>query len=273
MKVLWVAWVASAVAILVVTAGAGVAVRGTALGVLVDARGRCSLSRFQIVWWTTILLSLVTAVAVARFTVKGTEVMGFTIPAKVLALLGVAVSTGVASSAVKSYKDKKDPLAISATPIGLSSLGQLLTLEEGDQADQILDVGKLQSLLATILLGLAYVLTCVHQFLGDDPLKLSGPADITSLPDLNATFVALLAISGAHYVGMKAVPRAGQPTISLRSRDAAEHAQRAQDVAADLPVDGKSVIRRRKAAAVQARLDAGGGPARVQANPSPFPPV
>ena len=253
---LWWVWIASALVILAVAAAAGVAVRGSVLGVLIDTRGRCSLARFHILWWTTIILSLVMSVAAARFSVPGTEVLGFTIPAAVLGLLGVGVATGLASSAVKAYKNANDAPAISASPLGLSYLGQMLTLEEGAQADQTLDVGKLQSLLVTVLLGLTYVLTCIHQFLGDDPLKITGPKQITTLPDLNATFVGLLAISGAHYVGMKTLSRAGFPAISLPERNAKETTLRALDTANSDPLDGKSLVRRRKADAKRARREA-----------------
>lgn len=250
---LWVAWVAAALAILLVAGAAGIAIKGTIFGVLVDSRGRCSLSRFKITWWTTIVVSLVAGVTVGRFHVVGTEVLGFTIPTKVLSLLSVAASTAVVSTALKSYKDKHHPESISATPLAMAYLGQMLTVEEGAQADQTLDVGKLQSLLVTIVLGLGYILTCVHEFLGDDPAKVTGPAGITALPDLNVTFVALLAVSGAYYIGMKAVPRDGLPALSLPDVGSSEAIQRATDVAAGLPLDGKSVLRRRKAATHAAR--------------------
>src|SRR5262245_4998424 len=99
MNTVWWAWAISAAAIVGVAVWAGIAIKQSWFGIIIDGRGRASLSRFQLVWWTVIVLSLVCGVLVGRFAFDpgedGTaiEVLGFSIPEQVLGLLGISVGT------------------------------------------------------------------------------------------------------------------------------------------------------------------------------------
>lgn len=219
MTILWVVWFVAAVAILVVGLVAGQGATGTPLGLLIDERGRYSLNRFQLLWWLWIILSMIAGVAAARFSVPDARPLGFTIPGPVLALLGTVGATTVASSTVKAYRDSRKPSLIAASLPGQESLGQLLLQEEGADADQTLDVGKFQALVITLLLGLGYVLTAIYVFMGRDNPPINGPGQITQLPELDPTFVALLAVSSSSYVATKLISRSGEPPASLTDRD------------------------------------------------------
>jgi len=80
---------------------------------------------------------------------------------------------------------------------------------------------------------------------GDRALAISGPSDITSLPDFNTTFLTLLLISHVGYLGGK-VPDRGEnseqdvPTNSV----ATVTAQRVADQEAGQPTDPAEAARK-----------------------------
>jgi len=49
-------------------------------GILIQDRGRYSLARFQLLWWTLVVLHIVASFAAARFTASGLDPLGFTNP-------------------------------------------------------------------------------------------------------------------------------------------------------------------------------------------------
>ncbi|MFT3970517.1 MAG: hypothetical protein QM695_09610 [Micropruina sp.] len=242
MTTLWTAWVVSAALLLLVGVIAGQQVKGTPLGILIDERGRFSLNRFQMLWWLWIILSMSAAVTLARFTVPNAQPLGFTIPGPVLALLGTTAATTVSSATVKAQRSHARPHAIAASvPIeaprpGAAFLGQIVLQEEGAGADQIIDAGKFQSFMITLFLGAGYVLAAVYDFLGRGVPLIATPADISQLPELDATFVALMAISSASYVGTKMIGRDGDAPFSVADRD-----QLVSDVLADHRSTGADV--------------------------------
>jgi hypothetical protein len=79
-------------------------------------------------------------------------------------------------------------------------------LEEGEYADQVIDVTKFQNFAFTIVLLVAYVVTAIHTIVEDKTA-----ANVTALPGLAGTFLVLLGISYAGYVGGKLPPQVGTP--------------------------------------------------------------
>ena len=220
MTVLWIVWAASAGLLLTAAAVAGLAVKQTPWGLLIDDRERYSLNRFHLLWWLLIIVSMAAGVAAARFTVPNSRPLGFAIPGPVLALMTTVGATTVVASGVKAYRDNRRPDMVASSLPGGAFFGQILLQEEGAGADQTLDVGKFQALTITVLLGLGYVATAVYDFLGRDTPPITGPAQIASLPALDPTFIALLAVSSTAYVGTKLVTREGLPAFSLTDRQA-----------------------------------------------------
>lgn len=77
-------------------------------------------------------------------------------------------------------------------------------LEEGEYADQIIDVTKFQSFVFTVVLLAAYIATAI------DTIVFDKTADkVTALPGIAGTFLVLLGISYAGYVGGKLPPQTG----------------------------------------------------------------
>src|SRR6266545_3129134 len=140
--ILW-SWAVSAAVILALAVVLGYAVgpgRGP-LGIFVDQRGRFSLTHFQLVVWTIVVLSLISGVFWGRLIDGVDDALSFTIPDQVLGLLGITVGSAVAAKVAKSAKD-----ATAATRIAASSaadrprLAQIFLLEEGEDADQVVDI-------------------------------------------------------------------------------------------------------------------------------------
>ena len=86
---------AAAVAVMVVAVIVGLAKGKGVLGVLIDGRGKYSLSRLQIMLWTALVMGGYFGVALPK--------LGFvSIPAEVLGLLGITLGSTVVSTAIKA---------------------------------------------------------------------------------------------------------------------------------------------------------------------------
>jgi hypothetical protein len=188
--------------------GARVIPKPGPLGILVDNRGRYSLNKLQLVAWTIVILSLVSGVFFGRWIDGVADPLKFTIPDDVLGLLGISVGSGVTAGVVKATKNSTASarLATRANTGSPPFVGQIFMLEEGEYADQVIDVTKFQNFAFTIVLLVAYVVTAIHTIVEDKTA-----ANVTALPGLAGTFLVLLGISYAGYVGGKLPPQVGTP--------------------------------------------------------------
>ena len=78
----------------------------------------------------------------------------------------------------------------------------MFLLEEGDYADEVVDVTKFQNFGFTIVLVVAYVAMAIHTI-----VDAKTAAKVTELPSFSGTFLVLLGISYAGYVGGKIPPQ------------------------------------------------------------------
>jgi hypothetical protein len=138
MDTLWITWAICAVLILAVQGWVGHATRWSIFGLLIDTRGRYSLTRLQLSLWTLVVVSLIAAVFGARATTKGIDPMAFSIPASVLGVLGISVGSAVTSIGIKASKDRTRTKFIKASKPGGAFFAQMLLVEEGPEADQAL---------------------------------------------------------------------------------------------------------------------------------------
>lgn len=205
-----VAWGVSAALLLLLAGFLGTRVlsRPGPLGIIVDNRGRCSLNKLQLVAWSIVVLSLVSGVFFGRWLKGASDPLDFTIPGDVLGLLGISVGSGVTAGVVKATKNKtaSTTLATQANTGKRPFFGQVFMLEEGEYADQIVDVTKFQNFAFTITLLMAYIATAINTIVD------AKTADkVTALPGLGGTFLVLLGISYAGYVGGKLPSQVGSP--------------------------------------------------------------
>ena len=194
MSSVYVWWAISAVVLIVSAGWAGHSAKKNFLGIFVDGRGRFSLSQFQIVLWTILVLSLLSGVFLARLVGGVENPLNITIPNELLIVMGISVGSAVASGAVKASKDLKDTPIIGRDE---SKFSQLYLVEEGTGPETV-DITRFQNFWLTLIVVGAYLATVVAYIAAQTTL-----ADINSLPGFSGTLVNLLGISHAGYIAMK----------------------------------------------------------------------
>ena len=203
-------WIVSAVLLIVFAIRLGLLTESkSALGILVDSRGRMSLTHLQLALWTVLILSLVSGVFWGRLLSGVDQPLNFAIPNTVLGLMGIAVGSAVATTITKSAKDA-DPgtrTRIAVPTDGTKpKLSQIFLLEEGALADEVIDITKFQNFALTIILVVAYAATTI------DAIRPTTPTSpLTALPGLSTQFLTLLGISHAGYIAGKMPNQAGVP--------------------------------------------------------------
>ncbi|MFS8097314.1 hypothetical protein LFM09_09245 [Lentzea alba] len=202
------AWAVSAAVILGLAIGIP-----KALGIkdiLHDSRGRYSLTRFQVVVWTVVMLSLMSGMAAGRAIAGQSDVLGFTVPNEVLTLLGISLGSAVVAGAVKVTKSATRPESVAAYPLGQETgkFLEMLTIEEGKSAGKAIDVAKFQNFIITVLLVLGYVVQAAAAL-----RAVPNPAGIGGLPAFSDTFLILLGVSHAGYLLGKLPSPEGTPSV------------------------------------------------------------
>jgi uncharacterized membrane protein YcfT len=189
MAKVYVSWIVSAIVLIIIAIAIGQSSRKKWYGILLDTKGKVSLSQFQTVLWTILVLSLIVGVFVARLIDGVADPLAFEIPDQVLMVMGITYASTVLATAVKVGKG----LAVRAKP----ALSQLWTVEEGARQDQDTDVTRLQNVALVVIGILAYIATVVAEF-----GPLTGASAVTKLPEFDPSWVTLLGISyGAYVVG------------------------------------------------------------------------
>lgn len=200
------AWLISAAVLLVLAICLGLITKAkSVLGILIDTRGRMSLTHLQLTLWTLLILSLISGVFWGRLLSGVDNALEFGIPSEVLGLMGIAVGSAVAAAITKSAKDN-DPEA--ATRIAVPTegekprLSQVFLLEEGALADEVIDITKFQNFVLTVILMVSYA------FVAISAIAATPTAPLTALPGLAPQFLTLLGISNAGYIAASCQSRA-----------------------------------------------------------------
>jgi len=188
-------WLVSLLALLALARWVGRQTGQGTLGILIDGRGRYSLTHFQVVLWTLVILSSVLGVLISQgFNPKAVQ-----FPPELLGLMGISAASGVLATGVKGSKDAPGSRANVARtgPFTLSDktkttitarFAQIWLEEEGDQADKVVSITKYQNFIVTLVI-LGFYVTAAW--------KTGG------LPELPERIVWLIGISQAGYVGGK----------------------------------------------------------------------
>jgi hypothetical protein len=133
---IFLAWIISAALLLALAAWPGGRYVRTAgvFGILIDSRGRFSLTHLQLILWTLVVLPLVAGVFFGRLWAGVDDPLGFNIPPELLGVLGISVGSAVTASAVKASKDLRVPDRVKASIAGSANdsprFGQVLLIEE-----------------------------------------------------------------------------------------------------------------------------------------------
>lgn len=217
------AWVATAVLMLVFVAIAGKAVVSRWSGVLIDARNVISLSRFQMVAWSVVVLSAYLAAAFYNVYIGVDDPLAIGVPKEMWLAMGISTASLVGTPMVLAPKKTKptneaalhDTLELSGqTPADAKVEGQVLGNRDPSLAkwsdmitgDEVsngahVDLAKVQMLFFTLAIVVAYVFALWRTF------KYAQPDGITDFPTLDESTLALLGISHSGYLVNKAIPR------------------------------------------------------------------
>jgi hypothetical protein len=224
-------WVITLILFATMLAVAGYGVKSRWDGVFIDKDNRISLSRFQLVMWTILIVSALMTAGLSNAVSGAPAPLDITIPPQIWALLGLGAFTAVAAPAIKESKrqgaagapDGAESAALSAAQQATGATvkrdqglvapavfdGRVLSKVNSVDArwiDMIMgdfeggayvDVSKLQKLAFTAMLVTAYGL--------DIGLHFKGTTAISAFPAISTGFVALLAISHAAYLADKQI--------------------------------------------------------------------
>src|SRR5437764_10021945 len=212
-----VKWIIVSLVIIGQCAAAGYMVNNRIDGILIDDRNRISLERFQWVGWLIVLLGGYFVECFANIAA------GQQFPAiqpQLLILLGIVSASPVVSniitdtkkqSSVPAAQQANQPLSRADAPAQVGALDVNRQVSEAGWSDlflgeevanrYVVDISRLQKLIITVLLVVAYV-----GWLWND---LTTKKTFTAMPqvDENGTFIWLLGISHAAYLAYKSTPK------------------------------------------------------------------
>jgi len=162
--------------------------------ILIDNRGRYSLTHFQVVVWTfTIMATFLSVLILNKFNPDL-----ISIPPELLGLMGVSASSAILATGVKAVKDASGASIARDGTIITTKAGEKITIaphfaqiwleEEGDLADQTINITKFQNFIFTIVALFAFIALAFKA---------------SALPTLPESVVWLLGISHAGYTGGK----------------------------------------------------------------------
>ncbi len=221
-----VAWLLTLLLMISFTIITGYGVCGRWAGVLIDERNFVSLSRFQIVVWTIVVISALLVAFLSNLSRGIEDPLKIVIPAELWILMGISITSSVASPVIKTARMEKGKtqnatkLIAVATKRGIhkgvqdtfDNKGEILVKKEPKQAHFIdmfkgeklndggyLDFAKIQMFYFTIILVIAYGVTIGKMFLSD-------ASAIGSLPPFDSAMLALVGISHTGYLINKAMP-------------------------------------------------------------------
>jgi hypothetical protein len=168
------------------------------IGLLIDERNKISLSRFQMLLWTIIILSAFLCIAMLNVHTNPLSALAINVPVELWALMGISTTSLVGSPVAMSVK--RDQLTSNDSRASARWSDMFMGEEYANQGR--LDVGKVQMFYFTIILAVAYVGALAVLF-------INSSITLNSFPSLNEGLVTLLGISHAGYLINKTVPRVG----------------------------------------------------------------
>jgi cell division protein FtsL len=208
----------------------GKTLTGRSLGVLITDRNVMSLSRFQMLLWTVLIISAYLVIALER--VRNADIpepLLIGIDWHIWALLGISTTSLVGTPLLYGNKKRTEPgdtdedtqqavakaartLREDPAQVEQNRVGVLYgnnTIEDARftdlfQGDEIadasfLDVGKLQLFFFTVIVATTYGVQ-LYQLIANNDLS-----DDVRLPSLNDGLLALLGVSHAGYLGTKGI--------------------------------------------------------------------
>ncbi len=207
----------------------GVLIKGRPAGILINERNLISLSRFQTVLWTLIILSAFFTMALQRIracTIP--DPLGMSMDWQLWALMGISVTSLVGTPLIQSNKKKKEPKngVTEKAAEAFKALGEdeasvnknregilygnadfldarLTDMFEGDELGNTpyVDLSKVQMFFFTVVASLTYTVLLFKIIINTNTMNL----DQLGFPALPEGLIALLGISHAGYLSSKEI--------------------------------------------------------------------
>ena len=221
-------WLAEMFLLFIFAFVAGKGITGVWRGLFIDERNKMSLSRLQMALWTVLLLSAYLTAALFNLRKGQPDPLSVTLHPALWGLMGISTVSLVGSPLIKSTKkeapaseneEAKTKSLLTGQGVNLNRVevqGQLLVnkdpqdaswtdLFKGEEVGNAanLDLGKVQMFYFTLIIWFAYASSLAAMLKPDVPR-------IGAFPDVSPCMLALLAISHAGYLAVKAVPHTAQ---------------------------------------------------------------
>jgi hypothetical protein len=222
------AWAGVAAGMLLLAAGAGGAITTKWYGALIDKWYSMSLSRFQALLWTLVVLSAFCTAAIRNLATGQSAPLVIAIPQELWLIMGISLTSAVGKTLILNQKvnsepapEEKEQFAKRKVALEAQNPAQAVPMiregcvagrtspEEANWTDMFtgdevgnqlsLDLGKLQMFYFTLLLVLTYIV-------GLWTLFAQSTGKIDAFPALDPSMVTLFGISHAGYLAAKAAP-------------------------------------------------------------------
>ena len=229
-------WLSNMALLLLFSVVSGYVITGFLRGALIDSRNKISLSRFQMLLWTILILSGFLTAVLINVRRGQSEPLSIALNPTLWELLGISTASLVGSPLIKNNK-KSEPTNMGAavrtksllsrqgaSPSGVEAEGQIVVNNDTKDASftdmfkgeevgnaAFLDLGKVQMFYFTLITWFVYATALGQMF---ERSTQPGAPKIAGFPDLDTGMVALLGISHAAYLANKAVPHTPQQTNS-----------------------------------------------------------
>lgn len=215
-------WILTAILMFMFIVVLGLHTTGRALGILINERKLMSLSRFQIVVWTVVILSAYFTIAMERIRYGDiNDPLAIEMDWRLWALMGISTTSLITAPMIHSGKKRREPDSKNlekakkalgdkiiekhreGTLYGNAEISdaQITDMFEGDEITNaaFLDMAKIQMFFFTVVAAMGYIVLLFHLIFTKDP------SNLTSFPELPEGLVVILGISHAGYLGHKIV--------------------------------------------------------------------
>jgi hypothetical protein len=166
-------------------------------GVLIDQRNKLSLSRFQLVVWSILVISAIITEGVLNAVWGRSSPLSLAIPKELWILLGISTTAFVAAPLVLGTKGS----SLDTNPPGQHAWRDIFYGDDTGNADQV-DFSKVQQFSFTFVLVAVYAVSIASTLISAVP-----SSSTLTFPQIDAGFIGIMAVSQTAYIAYKAVPQ------------------------------------------------------------------
>ena len=223
---MYVTWIVTMITLAAFVLIAGKGITNFWRGAFIDDRNKISLSRFQMIIWSIVVLAAYGTMAIGRATVDPVMALNIDIPNTLLMLMGISTTSLIASPLIRNTRtvdaavlnneeqatqpihevidedtgiieNRRSPVVANASKRQAKWADLFMGEEVGNKKH--LDLAKIQMFFFTVLLVLAYAVSLGFMMRADEL-----PA---AFPVIGDGMLLLMGISHTGYLSNKAVPK------------------------------------------------------------------